>query len=95
MGSRCVQFGVISLTLSYWSLEVQHGKELSEDLKKELLLYIKMKKKIVIILRASAQWSSSKVLVNVKVYEIANQSVEGGIHCSQALSYARLECELR
>ncbi len=33
MGSRCVQFGVIALTLSYWSLEFQHGKELSEDLK--------------------------------------------------------------
>ncbi len=25
MGSRCVRFGVIALTLSYWSLEVQHG----------------------------------------------------------------------
>ncbi len=25
MGSRCVKFGVITLTLSYWSLEVQHG----------------------------------------------------------------------
>ncbi len=25
MGSRCVKFGVIVLTLSYWSLEVQHG----------------------------------------------------------------------
>ncbi len=25
MGSRCVKFGVIALTLSYWSLEVQHG----------------------------------------------------------------------
>ncbi len=25
MGSRCVKFGVISITLSYWSLEVQHG----------------------------------------------------------------------
>ncbi len=25
MGSRCVKFGVISLTLSYRSLEVQHG----------------------------------------------------------------------
>ncbi len=25
MGSRCVTFGVIALTLSYWSLEVQHG----------------------------------------------------------------------
>ncbi len=24
MGSRCVQFGVIALTLSYWLLEVQH-----------------------------------------------------------------------
>ncbi len=23
--SRCVEFGVIALTLSYWSLEVQHG----------------------------------------------------------------------
>ncbi len=36
---------LIALTLSYWSLEVQpgtRGKELSEDLKKELLLYIKM-----------------------------------------------------
>ncbi len=28
MGSRCVQFGVIDLTLSYWSLEVQHGNSL-------------------------------------------------------------------
>ncbi len=37
MGSRCVKFGVVALTLSYWSLEVQHGtswQELSEDLKK-------------------------------------------------------------
>ncbi len=25
MGSRCVKFGVIALTLSYWSLEVQRG----------------------------------------------------------------------
>ncbi len=25
MGSRCVKFGVIALTLSYWSLEVQHA----------------------------------------------------------------------
>ncbi len=25
MGSRCVQFGGIALSLSYWSLEVQHG----------------------------------------------------------------------
>ncbi len=25
MGSRCVKFGVIALTFSYWSLEVQHG----------------------------------------------------------------------
>ncbi len=25
MVSRCVKFGVIALTLSYWSLEVQHG----------------------------------------------------------------------
>ncbi len=34
MGSRCVKFGVIALTFSYWSLAVQHGEELSEDLKK-------------------------------------------------------------
>ncbi len=32
MGSRFVKFGVIALTLSYWSLDVQHGT--SEDLKK-------------------------------------------------------------
>ncbi len=25
MGSRCVKFGVFALTLSYWSLDVQHG----------------------------------------------------------------------
>ncbi len=25
MGGRCVKFGVIALTLSFWSLEVQHG----------------------------------------------------------------------
>ncbi len=37
MGRRCVKFGVITLTLSYWSLEVQHAtswQKLSEDLKK-------------------------------------------------------------
>ncbi len=34
MGTMCVKFGVIALTLSYWSLEVQHVKELSENLKK-------------------------------------------------------------
>ncbi len=34
MGSRCVKFGVIALTLSYWSLEVQHGKAFSEDINK-------------------------------------------------------------
>ncbi len=34
MGSRCVKFGVI--TLSYWSLEVQHAKEL-KDLKKRIV----------------------------------------------------------
>ncbi len=37
MGSRCVKFGVIALTRSYWSLDVQHGKELSEDLKKRIV----------------------------------------------------------
>ncbi|CAI9586911.1 unnamed protein product, partial [Staurois parvus] len=40
MGSRCVKFGVIALTLSYWSLEdnmAPHGKELSEDLKKRIV----------------------------------------------------------
>ncbi len=42
MGSRCVKFGVITLTLSYWSLEVQHGtswqrREFSEDLKKRIV----------------------------------------------------------
>ncbi len=41
--SRCVKFGVIALTFSYWSLEVQHGtshqhgKELYEDLKKTIV----------------------------------------------------------
>ncbi len=39
MGSRCVKVRLITLTLSYWSLEVQHGTscqtgQLSEDLKK-------------------------------------------------------------
>ncbi len=45
MGSRCVKFGDIALTLSYWSLEVQHGTSWQRTLriwKKELLLYIKM-----------------------------------------------------
>ena len=46
MGSRCVKFGVIALTLSHtghWKFNMApHGKELSEDLKKELLLHIKM-----------------------------------------------------
>ncbi|CAI9607514.1 unnamed protein product, partial [Staurois parvus] len=40
MGSRCVKFGIITLTLSYWSLEVQHGTSwqiLSEDLKKRIV----------------------------------------------------------
>ncbi len=41
MGSRCVKSGVIALTLSYWSLEVQHGtswQKLSEDLKKKRIV---------------------------------------------------------
>ncbi len=45
MGSRCVKLGVIALTLSYWSLEVQHGTSWQRTLggsEKELLLYIKM-----------------------------------------------------
>ncbi|CAI9559894.1 unnamed protein product [Staurois parvus] len=40
MGSRCVKFGVIALTLSYWSLEVQHGtswQKTSENLKKRIV----------------------------------------------------------
>ncbi len=41
MGSRCVKFGFIALTLSYWSLEVQHGtswqRTLFEDLKKRIV----------------------------------------------------------
>ncbi len=40
MGSRCVKFCVIALTLSYWSLEVQHGtswQKTSEDLLKRIV----------------------------------------------------------
>ena len=38
MGSRCVKFGVIALTLSYWKFNVAPcGKELSEDLKKRIV----------------------------------------------------------
>ncbi len=29
MGSRCVKFGVITFTLSYWSLEVQQERKVS------------------------------------------------------------------
>ncbi|CAI9605699.1 unnamed protein product [Staurois parvus] len=39
MGSRCVKFGAIAFTLSYWSLEVQYGTSwqiTSEDLKKKI-----------------------------------------------------------
>ncbi len=41
MGSRCVKFYVIALTVSYWSLEVQHGtswqRTLKENLKKRIV----------------------------------------------------------
>ncbi len=37
MGSRCVKFGVIALTLSYWSLEVQHGTSWQRTLKKRIV----------------------------------------------------------
>ncbi len=41
MGSRCVTFYVIALTVSYWSLEVQHGtswqRTLKENLKKRIV----------------------------------------------------------
>ncbi|CAH2293078.1 Transposable element [Pelobates cultripes] len=41
MGSRCVKFGVITLTLSHtghWKFNMApHGKELSEDLKKRIV----------------------------------------------------------
>ncbi len=44
-GEQCVKFG-LSLSLSHtshWKFNMApHGKELSQDLKKELLLYIKM-----------------------------------------------------
>ncbi len=36
MGSRCVQFVAIVLTLSFWYM-TPHGKELSEDLKKNIV----------------------------------------------------------
>ncbi len=45
MRSRCVKFGVIFLTLSYWSLEVQHGTSWQRTLwgseEKKLLLWHK------------------------------------------------------
>ena len=41
MGSRCVKFGVIALTLphtGHWKFNMApHGKELSEDLKKRIV----------------------------------------------------------
>ncbi len=62
-GLRCVKFGVIALTLSYWSLEVHHGTSWQRTLmiwKKELLLYIKMAWAIRRLPRpwnwAAAQW---------------------------------------
>ena len=46
MGSECVKFGINAHTLSHtghWRFDMApHGKELSEDLEKELLLHIKM-----------------------------------------------------
>ncbi len=60
MVSRCVKFGVIALTLSYWSLEVQHGtswqRTLWESEKKEVLLYIKM---VYAIRRLPRPWNWS------------------------------------
>lgn len=41
IGNRCVEFGVIALTLSHsghWKFNVgHHGKEFSEDLKKRIV----------------------------------------------------------
>ncbi len=43
MGSRCVKFGVIALTLSYWSLEVQHGTFMAKN-------YLRIWKKRIVTL---------------------------------------------
>ncbi len=62
MGSRCIEFGVIALTLSYWSLEVQHGTswQITEDLKKIIVALHKDDvgyKKIANTLKfAAARW---------------------------------------
>ncbi len=52
MGSRCVTFGVIALTLSYWSLEVQHGtswqRTLSGSLHKDGVDYKKIAKTLIL-----------------------------------------------
>ncbi len=37
----------------------------------------------------------SEWVVNVKMFEIANHSVEGGVYRSQTRSCAQFECELR
>ncbi len=39
MGSRCVKFCVIALTVSYWSLEVQHGTLWQRTLKENLIFF--------------------------------------------------------
>ncbi len=38
MWSRCVKFGVIALTFSYWSLEVQHGTSWQRRIWKNIIV---------------------------------------------------------
>ncbi len=82
MGSRCVKFGVIALTLSYWSLEVQHGKELSEDLKKIIVALHKDgvgqgKATLVLEGRCPAEFSSNPNQTHLNVFKITRKLQAG------------------
>ncbi len=70
MGSRCVKFGVVALTLSYWSLEVQHGTSWQITLRIE-------KKRIVALHKDGVGYKKIAKTLKLSCSTVAKTSVEG------------------
>ncbi len=75
MGSWCVKLGVIALTLSYWSLEVQHGtswqrtlwgSEKKEFEKKKIAMTLKLSCKTIRRLTWQVPFRTGLAMVNLR-----------------------------
>ncbi len=65
MGSRCVKFGVIALTLSYRSLEVQHGTSCQRT------LWGSKKKRIVALLKDGVGYKKIAKILKLSCSSVA------------------------